>query len=92
MHEVRMTLADVIGMPNTWPNYAWRNDGQRVDMHGARISEVAASHDELLIATVGSVGGRTFSVFQIEDRKLLKRAMKVLKAGLNVDVAARLAI
>jgi len=92
MHEVRMTLADVIGMPNTWPNYAWRNEGKPVDMRGARISEVAASNDEILIATVGSVGGRTYSVFQIEDRKLLKRAMKVLKAGLNVDVAARLAI
>jgi hypothetical protein len=92
MHEIRMTLADVIGMPNTWPNYACRNEGRRVDMHGARISEVAASHDELLIATVGSVGGRTYSVFQIDDRRLLKRAMKVLKVGLSVDVAARLAI
>jgi hypothetical protein len=92
MHEIRMTLADVIGMPNTWPNYTWKNEGRCVDMHGARIAEVAASHDELLIATVGSNGGRTYSVFQIEDRKILRRAMKVLKVGLNVHVAARLAI
>jgi len=92
MHEIRMTLADVIGMPNTWPHYARKDEGKRVDMHGARIAEVAASRDEILIATVGSVGGRTYSVFQIEDRKLLKRAMKVLKVGLSVDVAARLAI
>jgi len=92
MRELRMTLADVIGMPHTWPDYALGNEGKRVDMHGARISDFATSHDEILIATVGSVGGRTYSVFQIEDRRLRNRAMKVLKVGLNVNVAARRSI
>ena len=88
----RMTLADVIGTPDTWADYAAKRDGTRVNMRGACISEFAASQGSLSVATCGGEYGPTFAVFFIEDPELRKRAMKVLKVGLNVNVAVRLSI
>jgi hypothetical protein len=95
--SLRTTLADVIGTPDSWPDYAARRDGTRVSMRGACISEfgtseLGASGGGLAIATSGGDDGPTLAVFFVEDAELRRRAMKVLKVGMNVNVAVRLSI
>ena len=92
MHEVKLTLADVIGTPDTWPDYSRRSNGKRIDMRRARISEFASSDCGIIIATRGSVDGPTYTEVFVESRQLRRRALKVLKVGLNVNAAVRLAI
>jgi hypothetical protein len=97
MHTVsrvtlRTTLADVIGVPETWPDYTAKRDGARANMRGACISEFAASDGSLAISTEGGVDGPTLSVFFVEDPDLLERATKVLQVGMNVNAAVLLAI
>ena len=89
---LRTTLADVIGMPETWPDYSAKRDGARANMRGACISEFAASDGSLAISTCGGVDGPTLAVFFVEDPELLERATKVLKVGMNVNAAVLLAI
>lgn len=89
---LRTTLADVIGMPDTWPDYSAKRDGAHANMRGASISEFAASNGSLTMATSGGADGPTLAVFFVEDADLLKRAMKVLEVGMNVNAAVLLPI
>jgi hypothetical protein len=81
------TVGDVIGVPESWPNYS--NPGLRScgDMRGAQISEVRTSPDGLAVATRGSACGETYTVFAIEDAELIRRVAAVLEIGQDVQVA-----
>lgn len=86
------TVRDVIGEPESWPNFM-RIEWQRPqDMRGATISEVFASGDQLAIQTKGAVCGATLSTFTVNDEELRDRLMHILKPDLSVYEAVAAAI
>jgi hypothetical protein len=92
MIRIRTTIGDVLGLPNTWPDFSFSGTSMQADMGGAWISEIVVSEDGLAISTRGAASGPTYSEFRIEDRDLKRRAARVLKTGMNVDAVCRLAI
>jgi hypothetical protein len=92
MKRTRKTIGDVLGLPNTWPDFSFSGTSMQADMGGAWISEVVVTTDGLAISTRGAASGPTYSVFRIEDRDLKRRAARVLKTGMNVDAVCVLAI
>jgi hypothetical protein len=92
MKMTRTTIGDVLGHPDTWPDFSFSGTTMQADMAGAWISGVLVSTDGLAISTRGAAGGPTYSVFRVEDRDLKRRAARVLRTGMNVDAAWRLAI
>jgi hypothetical protein len=92
MIRIRTTIGDVLGLPNTWPDFSFSGTSMQADVGGAWISEIVVSEDGLAISTRGAASGLTYSVFRIEDRDLKRRAARVLKTGMNVDAVCRLAI
>jgi hypothetical protein len=92
MKTRRTTIGDVLGLPNTWPDFSFSGTSMQADMGGAWISEVVVTTDGLAISTRGAASGPTYSVFRIEDRDLKRRAARVLKTGMNVDAVCVLAI
>jgi hypothetical protein len=92
MKRTRKTIGDVLGFPNTWPDFSFSGTSMQADMGGAWISEVVVTTDGLAISTRGAASGPTYSVFRIEDRDLKRRAARVLKTGMNVDAVCVLAI
>jgi hypothetical protein len=92
MKKSRTTIGDVLGLPNTWPDFSFSGTSMQADMGGAWISEVVVTTDGLAISTRGAASGPTYSVFRIEDRDLKRRAARVLKTGMNVDAVCVLAI
>jgi hypothetical protein len=92
MIRIRTTIGDVLGLPNTWPDFSFSGTSMQADVGGAWISEIVVSEDGLAISTRGAASGPTYSVFRIEDRDLKRRAARVLKTGMNVDAVCRLAI
>ena len=85
-------VRDVIGMPESWPNFLQQEWRKSQDMRGARITEVFASGDELAVQTKGSICGETFATFLIEDRALRDRIIQILIPDLGVHAAAATAI
>ena len=92
MKTTRMTIGEVLGLPDTWPDYSFSGTTMHADMGGAWISKVLVSADGLAISTRGVACGPTYSVFRIEDQVLKRRAARVLRTGINVDAACLLAI
>ena len=92
MKTTRTTIGDVLGLPNTWPDFSFSGTSMQADMSGAWISEVVVSTDGIAISTRGAASGPTHSVFRIENRDLKRRAARVLRTGMNVDAACLLSI
>jgi hypothetical protein len=88
----RATTGDVLGLPDTWPDFSFSGTSMQADMGGAWISEVVVTTDGLAISTRGAASGPTYSVFRVEDRDLKRRAARVLRTGMIVDAACLLAI
>ena len=86
------TVGDVLGDPESWPNYVGTRTRGIPDMRGAVISEVMDVDDGLAVSTQGSACGNTFAVFAIADAGVRARLANVLKAGLDVHQAVLLAI
>ena len=81
------TVRDVIGEPESWPNFMYWECKKSQDMRGATITEVFASGDQLAIQTKGAVCGDTFSTFVIEDKALRDRVIRILRPALSVHEA-----
>lgn len=92
MKTTRTTIGDVLGLPDTWPDYSFSGTTMHADTCGAWISKVLVSVDGLAISTRGAACGPTYSVFRIENQDLKRRAARVLRTGMNVDAACLLAI
>lgn len=92
MKTTRTTIGDVLGLPNTWPDFSFSGTSMQADMRGAWISQVVVSTDSLAISTRGAASGPTYSVFRVEDRDLKRRAARVLRSGMNVDAACQLTL
>ncbi len=92
MKTTRTTIGDILGLPNTWPDFSYSGTSMQADVGGAWISEVVVSTDGLAISTRGAASGPTYSVFRVEDRDLKRRAARVLRTGMNVDAACRLTL
>ena len=87
-----MTLRDLLGPPETWPNHSQFRDFVRRDMSGAVISSVEVRENGIAVSTDGAACGPTFTLFVIDDPAIRERAMRVLKLGLEVHSAVELAI
>ena len=85
-------VRDVIGMPDSWPNFLHQDWRKSQDMRGARITEVFASGDEFAVQTKGAICGETFATFLVEDSVLRDRVMQILTADLCVHEAVATAI
>ena len=85
-------VRDVIGEPESWPNFLHEEWQRSQDMRGARITEVFASGDQIAVQTKGAVCGETFSTFVVEDQELRDRLMQVLRPDLSVYEAVATAI
>lgn len=92
METTVTTLGDVLGPPETWPNYSRFRDFTRRDMQGAVICAVEVHDAEIAVSTQGAACGPTYSVFVVDDPELRERAMRVLRLGLDVHAAVELAI
>lgn len=85
-------VRDVIGMPESWPNFLHEEWRKSQNMRGARVTEVFASGDELAVQTKGAICGETFATFLVEDRVLRDRVMQILTPDLSVYEAVATAI
>jgi hypothetical protein len=85
-------VRDVIGMPDSWPNFLQQEWRKSQDMRGARITEVFASGDEFAIQTKGAICGETFATFVVKDRALRERVMQIMTPDLSVYEAVATAI
>jgi len=79
------TIRDVLGAPDTWPNY--RNGGWGMPLlRGATIvSAIEAEPDELRIA-IEARGQMMHSTFVIADRDERHRVLEILQPGLELEV------
>ena len=84
---LELTVGDILGAPEFWPDYSRPPTHAGRDMYGAVISEVRTSPDGLAVATRGSASGETYAVFAIEDAELVRRLAAALKIGEDVHVA-----
>ena len=85
-------VRDVIGMPESWPNFLHQEWRKSQDMRGARITEVFVSGDEFAVQTKGAICGETFATFVIEDRMLRDRIVQIMTPDLSVYAAVATAI
>jgi hypothetical protein len=85
-------VRDVIGEPESWPNYMQIEWQKSRDMRGARITSVFILGGQLAIQTRGAVCGKTFSTFVVEDRHLRDRLARVLRPDLSVHEAVAVEI
>ncbi len=82
------TVRDVIGEPESWPNFMqWELPGLP-DMRGAMITEVFAAGDQIAVLTKGAICGDTFSTFAVEDKELRDRLTQALRPDMSVYQAA----
>jgi len=80
-------VSDVIGNPESWPNYLHSGWLGPPDMRGAVITDVISSGNQIAIRTEGAACGDTFSVFVIEDQNLRERTLLALRPGTKVHEA-----
>lgn len=85
-------VRDVIGEPESWPNFMHEEWQGLQDMHGATIADVFAAGDQIAIQTKGAVCGETFSTFVVEDKELRDRLRQLLRPDLCVYEAVAAAI
>ena len=81
------TVRDVIGDPETWPNYRYGGTGMP-QLRGAKITWVRPVDPDELQVTIEAHGQKMASTFVIEDRDLRLRVQALLVPG--TDVAAAL--
>lgn len=80
VRAVPRTLRDVLGEPESWPNY--RYGGARMpQLRGAKIRSVRAVDPDELQVTVEAHGQVLPSTFIIEDRDLRLRVLALLAPG-----------
>ena len=77
-------VRDLIGEPESWPNFMQAEWQKSQDMRGATITAVFIAGRELAIQTRGAVCGKTFSTFVVEDRDLRERLARILRPDLGV--------
>jgi hypothetical protein len=80
------TVRDVIGDPESWPNY--RYGGTRMPrLRGAMITSVLPVDPDELQVTIEAHGQTLASTFVLEDRDLRLRVLALLVPGTEVAVA-----
>jgi hypothetical protein len=80
------TVRDVIGDPESWPNY--RYGGARMpQMRGAKIRSVRPVDPDELQVTIEVHGQTLASTFVLEDRDLRLRVLALLVPGAELAVA-----
>jgi hypothetical protein len=88
----RKTVRDVIGEPESWPNYLNGHSKEPTDMRGAVITVAFVSGDQIALQTKGAACGETFATFVVKDKELRDRLTQVLRPELSVHEAAAVAI
>jgi len=80
------TVRDVIGDPESWPNY--RYGGARMPpLRGAKIRSVRPVDPDELQVTIEAHGQTLASTFVLEDRDLRLRVLELLVPGTEVTAA-----
>ena len=79
----KQRVRDVIGAPESWPNFMQPEWQRRRDMSGATITDVFVADEQIGVQTEGAVCGETFSTFVVGDPTLRQRLVKALRPGLN---------
>jgi hypothetical protein len=80
------TVRDVIGDPESWPNY--RYGGARMPiLRGAKITSVRPVDPDELQVTIEAHGQTLASTFVIEDRDLRLRVQALLVPGTELAAA-----
>ena len=76
----RRTVRDVIGNPESWPNY--RYGGSRMPvLRGAKIKNVRPVDPDELQVTIEAHGQTLASTFVVEDRDVRLRVQSLLVPG-----------
>lgn len=76
----RRTVRDVIGNPESWPNY--RYGGSRMPvLRGAKIKSVRPVDPDELQVTIEAHGQTLASTFVLEDRDIRLRVQSLLVPG-----------
>lgn len=79
------TVRDVIGDPESWPNY--RYGGTRMpQLRGAKIRSVRPVDPDELQVTIEAHGQTLASTFVLEDRDLRLRVLALLVPGAELAV------
>lgn len=77
------TVRDVIGAPESWPNY--RFGGTRMPtLRGAKIRAVRLTDPDELHLTIDAHGQIFSSSFELEDRDLRLRVHELLQPGADL--------
>lgn len=80
------TVRDVIGDPESWPNY--RYGGTRMPLlRGAKIRSVRPVDPDELQVTIEAHGQILASTFVLEDRDMRLRVLALLVPGTEVTAA-----
>jgi hypothetical protein len=85
-------VRDVLGEPDSWPNFMHEEWQQGRDMRGAIITVVFAAGDQIAVQTKGAICGETFSTFVVEEQELRDRVMQILRPELSVYAAVATAL
>jgi hypothetical protein len=82
----RRTVRDVIGNPESWPNY--RYGGSRMPvLRGAKIKSVRPVDPDELQVTIEAHGHTIASTFVLEDRDIRLRVQSLLVPGAELTSA-----
>ncbi len=87
-----MFVRDVLGEPDSWPNFMNEKWQQARDMRGAIITVVFAAGDQIAVQTKGAICGETFSTFVVEEQEVRDRVMQILRPDLSVYAAVAIAL
>lgn len=79
-----MCVRDVIGEPESWPNFLDEEWQRSKDMRGAKITEVFGAEDQIAVQTKGAACGATFSTFVVKDQELRDRVLRILRPEMGV--------
>jgi len=85
-------VRDVIGEPESWPNFTQSEWQKSHDMRGATITEVFSADERLAIQTKGAACGATFSTFVVKDKELRDRLTQILRPDVGVHEAVAAAL
>lgn len=78
------TIRDVLGDPETWPNYrngAWG----RPLLHDATIVSASETEPDELRIAIEAHGQMMHSAFVITDRDVRHRILKILQPGVSLE-------
>ena len=90
--KAAMFVRDVLGEPDSWPNFMHEEWQQAQDMRGAIITVVFAAGDQIAVQTKGAICGETFSTFVVEEQEVRDRIMQILRPDLSVYAAVATAL